>query len=304
MLGKLNGATDLPRVPIVEFPTILVAMTIYGGWMLLTAFHRTLPPLLLFVLGGIVVAWHGSFQHETIHGHPTRSRWINAAIGSIPLSLWLPYAIYRRTHIAHHATPHITDPFDDPESQYLTRASGPGYWLARSERTLLGRLILGPPIRIASFLLAEVRRLAHEPAITLREWVPHLVGVAVILLWLHHVDLPAGTYLLTFIYPGTALSLLRSFAEHRADEDQGARAAIIPRAGPFGLLFLNNNLHAVHHGRPDLPWYRLPAHYRRHRTDFTRAPEYASYGEVARRFLLVPHDSVVHPDYRKEAPVT
>ena len=33
---------------------------------------------------------------------------------------------------------------------------------------------------------------------------------------------------------------------------------IIERGGPFALLFLNNNLHAVHHDRPSVPWYRIP----------------------------------------------
>lgn len=304
MLGKLSGATDLPKVHFIEIQTVVVAVLVYGGWMLLTAFHRAIPLPLLAVLGAIVIAWHGSLQHETIHGHPTRSRWINAAVGSVPLSLWLPYAIYRRTHIAHHTTANITDPFDDPESHYLAHPSGLRFWLTRFERTLLGRLILGPLIRISSFLLAEAQRAGREPGHMLRDWAPHMVGVAVLLLWLGHVDFSIGTYLLTFVYPGTALSLLRSFAEHRADANHGARAAIIPRAGPFGLLFLNNNLHAVHHRRPDLPWYRLPAHYRRNKADFLGAPEYESYGVIARRFLLTPHDSVIHPNYRTELPVT
>ncbi|HEX7853673.1 MAG TPA: fatty acid desaturase [Sphingobium sp.] len=298
-----NSAVPSSRPGPVELPTLLLAIVIHGAWVLLTLWHATIPPLMLGMAGGIVVAWHGSLQHETIHGHPTGQRWINSAIGSVPLSLWLPYSIYRRTHVAHHATPNITDPFDDPESHYLTRGSGLRYWLARAEETLLGRLLLGPPIRIGHFLLTELRRATREPGAASREWIPHLAGVAVLLAWLHHVDLSLGQYLLAFVYPGTALSLLRSFAEHRADEDRSARAAIIPRAGPFGLLFLNNNLHAVHHARPELPWYRLPEHYRHHGAAFSYGPHYSSYGAVIRRYLLRPHDAVLHPDHigRQEA---
>lgn len=284
----------------LEIPTLLVAFVIYGAWLALTAFHSLLPLPCLALAGGIVIAWHGSLQHETIHGHPTGSRWINAAFGSVPLSLWLPYAVYRRTHIAHHETANITDPFDDPESQYLPRAGGVRFFLATLERTLAGRLIIGPPIRIGHFLAQELFNAARNPEASAREWLPHILLVLLLLGWLHRVDLPIGTYVLTFVYPGTALSLLRSFAEHRADPDRQCRAAIVARPGPFGLLFLNNNLHAVHHARPDLAWYALPEFHRRHRETFAAAPHYESYGAIATRHWRRPHDVVVHPNHAPE----
>ncbi|MDB5723547.1 MAG: fatty acid desaturase [Novosphingobium sp.] len=290
-----GGAVGKPRA--LEFRTIVVAIAIYAAWAMVTAFHAAIPILFQALIGGVILAWHGSLQHETIHGHPTRWRSLNAAIGIVPLSMWLPYSVYRRTHLAHHATPNITDPFDDPESQYLHRASGLRYRLALAEQTLLGRLILGPALRICAFLLAELRRGMSRPRELLRDWMAHLVGVAVLLVWLHHCDFPVANYILTFVYPGTALSLLRSFAEHRADDNRGVRAAIIPKPGPFGMIFLNNNLHAVHHARPDLPWYELPAQYHQHRETFEGVPSYKSYWVVIRRYMFRPHDRILHPDY-------
>lgn len=292
-----TAAAAEPTRKRIETPTLLVALAVHGGWLLLTAFHALLPWPFLMLAGGIVIAWHGSLQHETIHGHPTGIGWIDAAIGSVPLSLWLPYAIYRRTHIAHHETAHVTDPFDDPESQYLGSARGLRFRLAGLERTLVGRLVLGPPIRIGHFLVSQLRRAVHEPGLAARDWLPHLLCVAAIMVWLHRVDLPIGTYILSFVYPGTALTLLRSFAEHRADPDRQGRAAIITRPGPLGLLFLNNNLHAVHHARPDIPWYQLPTFHRGQEQAFAAAPHYASYGNIIVRYWLRPHDAVVHPDY-------
>lgn len=283
--------------PRIEWPTLLLALLIHGGWLALTFWHALLPLPLLMLLGGIVVAWHGSLQHETIHGHPTGNRRIDGAIGFAPLSLWLPYAAYRRTHLAHHRTPRITDPFDDPESHYLARAGGWKHWLARLEGTLAGRLILGPPIRIGQFLTAEAARAVGNPAAWAKDWLPHLAALVPLLGWLAWVDLPIGTYILAFVYPGTALSLLRSFAEHRASPEPHRRAAIIEGGGLLGLLFLHNNLHAVHHARPDLAWYRLPGHYRRNRTFFSATPLYRSYGEVARRFAWRAQDVLVHPDH-------
>lgn len=281
-----------------EWPTILLAVGIHAAWLALTYFHAAVPLPLLALLGGAVVAWHGSLQHETIHGHPTGIRRIDAAIGSAPLSLWLPYAIYRRSHLAHHAAPHITDPLGDPESHYLARAGGRAELFARLEATLLGRMLLGPPIRLGRFLAAEAARGYHEPLEVARDWLAHGLALLPLLFWLHWVGLSIGTYLLVFVYPGAAISLLRSFAEHRADADSRRRAAIIERPGIFGLLFLNNNLHAVHHARPELAWYNLPDHFREHRAIYAPAPYYRSYGEVAHRFALAAQDDVVHPAYR------
>lgn len=283
---------------IVEIPTLIVAAAIHGGWLMLTGWHDFLPLPVLALFGGLLIAWHSSLQHETIHGHPTGHRMIDAAIGSVPLSLWLPYSVYRSSHIAHHATRQTTDPHADPESHYCAEASGWRYHLARFEAPLGGRLLLGPPIRLGLFLISEARRAWTTPAAWARDWLPHLAMVAPVLWWLDHVDLPLGTYLLTFVYPGAALSLLRSFAEHRADADPARRAAIVERPGIFGLLFLNNNLHAVHHARPELAWYRLPGHFRSNRAAFALAPRYGSYGKIVREHAWQAQDHVVHPDYR------
>jgi fatty acid desaturase len=99
------------------------------------------------------------------------------------------------------------------------------------------------------------------------------------------------------VYPGLSLTLLRSFAEHRADLPGPSRAATVERAGPLGLLYLNNHLHTAHHDRPDLAWYRLPAHQRHHhaRLSAQAGRGYRSYGEIVRRFALAPHDALIHP---------
>jgi fatty acid desaturase len=292
----------------LEWPTLALAVLIYGGWLATTWFHARLPGWLLLVVGGWLVAWHGSLQHETIHGHPTGHRWIDALIGAIPLSLWLPYGVYRRSHLAHHAAAMITDPFEDPESRYIS-AAGPGAlgWFRliceRIQAPLAGRLLFGPPVAIARFGVAETGRAMNDPATVLRDWIPHLVGVTLIVGWLDICGFRPGSYLLLFVYPGTALSLLRSFAEHRADPSPHRRVAIVERAGPFALLYLNNNLHAAHHRAAGLPWYRLPAFYRRHRTALLAANGgllYRGYGDVARRFLFRAHDQLVHPVHRMD----
>jgi fatty acid desaturase len=297
-------AADAAAPRKVEAPTLVVAAAIYGGWLAATYWHDAIPVPLLAVAGGWLIAWHGSLQHETIHGHPTGSRRVNAAIGFPPLALWLPYAIYARSHVAHHRSPAISDPLHDPESRYVTHARGVAGMAARAQATLLGRLLLGPPIAVLTLLVEERLRARRAPVAVLRDWVPHFLAVALVAEWLAWARFGIGHYILLFVYPGMALTLLRSFAEHRADLSAPGRAATVERARILGLLYLNNNLHAAHHDRPDLAWYRLPAHYRTNRARLTgdARPAYPTYGAIARAFFLKRHDMLVHPAHRDAAP--
>ena len=119
-LGEPSAAAT-PSAP--EISTLVIAALIYGGWIGLTLCAARMPPLVVAVLGGWLLAWQGSLQHETIHGHPTGSPRFNSALGSPPLNLWLPYSRYRRLHLHHHATEHLTEPGADPESRYLDAAA-------------------------------------------------------------------------------------------------------------------------------------------------------------------------------------
>lgn len=292
------------RGDVIEWPTLILAVTIYACWTSTLFLHDQIPIWLLVPIGGWLIAWHGSLQHETIHGHPTRVAWLNALIGGLPLSLWLPYRCYQRDHIAHHATEAVTDPAADPESRYLAATQHERSRLrlvvAALQGPLPGRLVLGPFDIVARFLIDEARRIVREPARVARDWLPHLIGLAVVGAWLAWCRMGLGLYLAAFVYPGTALSLLRSFAEHRAAEQPGHRVAVVEKAGPFALLFLHNNLHAAHHRAPGLPWYRLPDHYRRHRTAILSDNGrllYDGYGDVARRFWRAPHDVLIHPGW-------
>jgi fatty acid desaturase len=289
-----------------EWPTLAIAVLIYAGWILATLFHRSIPIVLLAPLGGWLIAWQGSLQHETIHGHPTPWRALNRLIGFAPLSLWLPYEAYRRSHLAHHATERLTDPSSDPESRYLGPAGGAASALAAAQSTLLGRLTVGPPLEVARFLAAEISALSRGDGARWRSWAVHLLAVGLVLAWLGFVcGMSLTDYLLFFVYPGIALSLLRSFAEHRADAEPARRVATVEGAPMLGLLFLNNNLHATHHAYPGSPWWRLPRLYRSQRPQLIAdgAPIYAGYSEVFTRFALRAHDDLRHPQHLMPAEI-
>jgi fatty acid desaturase len=254
-------------------------------------------------MGSVLLTWYGSLQHETIHGHPTRSRWINAAIGGLPLALWVPYPIYRLTHIQHHRHSglRLTEVGHDPESFYLP----PGH-LAKVGRmrriilqancTLVGRLTLGPAIAIITFW-AEEFRVARTDSHRRRVWLAHVVASAAVLAWvcsICHVPLPI--YLFLVVYPSISLTHLRSFAEHRADDHSQQRTNVV-EAHPFwAAIFLNNNLHVAHHAHPHVPWYELPRVWRGMRQSNVRVGRiFAGYQEVARNYLLRPFITAEHP---------
>jgi fatty acid desaturase len=301
---SINALTPAKRAPAsaVEWPTLGIAIAIYGGWLAATRLHGDLPWVLRAAVGGWLIAWHGSLQHEVIHGHPTPWRRLNILIGSVPLSLWLPFERYRRTHLAHHATERITEPDADPESRYLPppgETPGLDHRLGALQAALLSRMLIGPVVEIWRFLRSEALAVRRGDAGQAGAWVRHLLAAAIVVAWLKLVcGMTLIDYLLTFVYPGAALTLIRSFAEHRAHDLPGHRVAIVERAPVLGLLFLNNNLHAVHHDHPAAAWYSLPGLYRHDRERVLKANGglvYAGYREVFARFLFKPHDVLVHP---------
>ncbi|MDP9634971.1 UNVERIFIED_ORG: fatty acid desaturase [Ensifer adhaerens] len=300
----LPSQSALSIIARIEWQTVALALVIYGGFFGLTWFWQAMPAAAVFGLGGWLIAWHGSLQHEVIHGHPTRNRLVNDAIGWPPLSLWLPYAIYREEHLVHHRDEHLTDPIEDPESSYFTQnaweAMGRlGKALASWNTTLLGRLTIGPLVMIVNFLAQETMQILKGDRQRAYIWARHIIGVAFVSAWVFWIcDMPLWLYLLGFVYFGAALSRLRSYAEHRYADNHDERTAIVENSALFGVLFLFNNLHVLHHQRPGVPWYRIPFLYRRYRTILIEANGglvYDGYRDVARRFLLRPHDDPRHP---------
>ncbi len=293
------------RLPAsIEFPTLVVAVAIYGGFGVLTWFHAALPWWILLPLGGYLVAWHGSLQHEVVHGHPTPWAWVNEALVLPSLWLWVPFRVYRETHLAHHNDDILTDPVEDPESFYVTAeawaAAGP---LARAwltvQNSLAGRLVFGPLRCVRLFFSAEAARLLKGDVSHGKAWALHLLGSALVLGWVLWVcDMPFWQYLLFFAYPGLSLTLLRSFLEHRAVPDPAERSAIVEAEPPLALMFLNNNLHVVHHAKPGLAWYKLPPLYRSERAGFLATNGgyfFKGYREVFRRYFLRAKEHPLHP---------
>jgi len=285
-------------------PTWLIAIVIYAGFGILTWHYHAIPWWLVMPAGGILLAWQGSVQHEAVHGQLAPWRWLNDLPALPPLALWLPFPIYRATHVAHHDFDILTEPWRDPESFYVDQST----WrrLPRATRallvvynTLLGRLLIGPFLVIGQFLWAEATALARGDRRHLAIWLWHVPATALVLAWVVGAcAIPLGQYLLLFVLPGASVTLIRSYAEHKAAWTPFERTAVIEAGAFFSLLFFNNNLHFAHHKRPDLPWHALPGYYRRQRAQLLEENGgllYRGYREIFRRFLVRPVDTPAHP---------
>ncbi|MDG1518894.1 MAG: fatty acid desaturase [Yoonia sp.] len=248
---------------------------------------------------GILIAFQSSLQHEALHGHPFASARLNTALAFVSLIVVVPYTRFRDTHLAHHNDAQLTDPYDDPETNFLD----PDVWarlpciaqgLLVINNTLIGRLSVGPLIGTAMFLHGEWQQ--RTPDIVW-QWAVHLIAVAIVAgaVW---ISPTAGWQYVVAIYIGTAILKLRTFLEHQAAARASARSVIVERGGGFGFLFLNNNLHVVHHMHPKVPWYALPRLYADNRAHYQRRNGgyvYRSYWAVMRAYGVRCKDPVCHP---------
>ena len=298
-------ATSFSNRPI-EWPTLAVMAAVYLVLGLLLAFHATLPWWIILPIGAYAAALHSSLQHEVLHGHPTRKRWLNEALVFVTPTMWLPFHRYRETHLTHHNDAHLTDPHKDPESYYLLPeewAAMPGLkrTLYTMNQTLAGRMVMGPAISIIRFWGSELRDCARGDAAKVKAWAIFAAACACTISIVMWFGMPLWQYLLLIAYPGISLALIRSFCEHQAAEKVEHRTIIVEASPFWSLLFLNNNLHVAHHEKPTIAWYRLPALYRAEKQAMiTRNNGYLmrGYAEIFRRYFLKAKEPVAYPDVR------
>ncbi|RFP18803.1 MULTISPECIES: fatty acid desaturase [unclassified Duganella] len=288
-----------------EWPTWLLIVVIYGGWFLTLTYWRQIgdvPATLLMIWW---CAWYMSLQHELIHGHPTPWAWVNRLFGYAPLAIWYPYRLYRDSHLRHHIDFHLTMPALDTESYYVSPAVWAGlskpvqllYWF---NKTFWGRLLVGPAIAVAAAWSEALRQPLRGEWRNVPMWLIHFAMLGGLLWWVHAAfGMSPLYYVLAISYPAQSLTMIRSYYEHRPAAEHKQRIVLNEAGFVFRVLFLNNNLHLVHHDLPSLPWYLLPRVYRARRAAYnTRSGGFHlhGYGELMRRFGFTPVDAPVHPN--------
>lgn len=279
----------------------------YGVWAASGIYLWPQWPLASLVVLTLAVALHSSLMHEASHGHPTRDADLNEVLVGLPVGLVYPFRRFKALHLRHHADERLTDPFDDPESYYHAlwkHRELPGWLkaLLKANNTMVGRFVIGPAIANAGFLATEAKLIAAGDRAVRRAWLHHAAGLAAVLPVVVFVfDIPFWAYLAP-VYFGQSLIAIRTFAEHQWSERPDGRTIIVERS-PLALLFLNNNLHLVHHKMPTVAWYRLPALFRERRGEWLTMNDgyvYPSYLALLRDFAFRAKEPVVHPALRRE----
>lgn len=292
-----------------EWPTLGLLAACYAVWAVAVFALPHLSLWLAVPVAAWAIAQHSSLQHEMIHGHPFRDPHWNEALVFPALTLAIPYRRFRDSHLAHHRDTNLTDPYDDPESNYLAERDWnalPG-WLRlvlRVNNTLAGRLLIGPVVGQAFWMISDWRLVRAGDRRVVAGWLLHLPAMGLVILLVAASPMPLWAYGMA-AYAALSLLKIRTFLEHQAHERARGRTVIIEDRGPLALLFLNNNLHVVHHMHPRVPWYRLPGLYRANRARYLGVNEgyrYGSYAEIFARYLFRAKDPVPHPLLRREAP--
>ncbi len=294
---------------IIELPTLSLIILNYAVWLVLVMFGHAIPVILWILLFALNSTLFLSLTHEAIHGHPTRNVRANRLLVLFPLGWVFPYERFRDTHIQHHETDELTDPFDDPESWYYPKLAYEKMnaivqLFLTFNNTLLGRMLIGPVISVSKFYVSETVQLLTNKNMRwylMRIWTMHFMLVTVLIIFIKsYSQVPLWSYFIAS-YLGLSLLMIRTYLEHQASEGHAERTVIIERCCPLAFLFLYNNLHAVHHEKPGIPWYELPHYYHKHSDQLKQSNNhyiYASYGEIFRKYFLTPKEAIPHPFLR------
>ncbi len=264
MLLALMGAATIGA--LLGLP-ILLQIDARFGWLLLPV--------------ALLTNFFWSLHHEAIHGNLHPDRRVNLLAGrAMAILLGSSFHVLRFAHLMHHRfnrsprdRPDVYDPAVSSKAAarlgflgnlvigvHLSELGAPVLcWLPRAAiRRILARIYRGDdPAMI------EIRRAAHrlflDPAQLRCIRTDALLSASL----LTAAAVAFGAHwpmLLAFLAGRGALISIFDNVYHFGtpiDRPHYARNLALPR--PLQLLFLNMNLHRVHHGRPAIPWWALPA---------------------------------------------
>ena len=292
-------------------PTWALILLVYTSWGLFTYYASALSWWVLSPVGAVILCLHGSVQHELIHGHPSPWRWLNDSLGWLPLSLWMPYFQYRHHHRLHHEINTLCEPGLDPESYYhwphdwhLKHAVMRLLW--HINYTFIGRLIIGPWLVVGLFIGSQTKQVIQgftkpfckTTVLHQLNWMLHLVLVAGVLIWLDYQGVVWWQYIILCVWPGLSLTLMRSYAEHRPGNTNHERCVVIEGSWFTRLLFMNVNIHQVHHEFPHVPWFMVHGHWLRYRQSILVSNGvyfYQDYWSLMMQTMVRQKDSPMYP---------
>ncbi|MCB9681031.1 MAG: fatty acid desaturase [Alphaproteobacteria bacterium] len=240
----------------LAWPTIALATVSCGGWAALVVGHvlGVVPTAVVVPVNALLVYVAFTPLHEATHGNVGGKgrAWVDTVVGWVTAAVLLsPFPAFRALHLQHHA--HTNDPDEDPDIHVA--GDGPRVAVAavltlvQYEWTYWTHIVWAVP-KARAELPAAVLGLS---VLTVGWGALALTGHADTLVWAIGVPAWVAT---------TALALAFDWLPHRPHSARGR--FVDTRALPQRWLdvpLLGQNLHAVHHAWPRVPWYRYRAVY-------------------------------------------
>ena len=269
-LALLTGMASLTISGLIVLPLWLLPGDARWGWLLAPV--------------ALLTNFFWALHHEAIHGafHGDRQR--NLLAGRVmAILLGSSFHVLRFGHLMHHR--YNRNPIDRPDT--YDPATTPKH---RARVTFLGNLVFGVylaelAVPLACWLpRAAIRRVVDrvyrgdDPALVAIRLAAHrlfldprrlrIIRTDAVLAW-SLIALSAAAFgehwpmLLAFLIArGVLISVLDNVYHFGTPIDRPDYARNLSLPGPLRLLLLNMNLHRVHHLRPALPWWALPAQFR------------------------------------------
>jgi fatty acid desaturase len=289
----LNQVRVWPNLIILPAVVVGFAALVLGwpstqiGWRIFWVVMTTYP----------LLCW-GSLLHETAHQTLGSSRRFNIWLGKIIGTLtFVPYSVYRETHIRHHAylnRPNDWElwPYSDPTKSRTFRR-----WFVWLD--LICGIAVTPYIysrivwhRDSPITSPAVRRsIRREYWAMLAVWLSALTAIVVAFQWV-----PRENWTFWWLVPALAagsLQVVRKFTEHLGmasyDPLQGARTVIgtnwLTRLNSF--FSLDIIVHGPHHRHPKLTHLELADRMRRYHAqpDAAPYPLFPTYAAAVRHML-------------------
>ena len=286
-----------------EWPTMSLLALVYVLYALVLIYASSLGWALSILILIPLITLHSSIQHELIHTIEQKYPFLAQTLVFPAIGLFIPYLRFRDQHLAHHENENLTDPFDDPESNYMA----PEMWdtlpnwlklVFQIDSTLLGRMLLGPFVGNIIFMVEDWRlwRGHRDPSVAIA-WLAHIPAAALVVYWVSLSDLPFWAYFIA-AYFGLSVLKIRTYLEHRAEEQANGRSVIIEDRGVLAFLFLNNNYHAAHHAHPMVRWYHLPKLFSQHREKYlgrNGGYYFQNYWAIFKAYAFQAKEPVAHP---------
>lgn len=240
--------------------------------------------LVCAVIQGVLYVGVLEALHQATHGNLFTARWANRAVGMVlGALLFMPYTRYKFFHAYHHA--YTATDLDPEKALYVSPMKG-----------AFAPFILAPWGQVGfSSLVLKTNKYLKE-----RYSSEDAVSIAFVFLclgaFLACLAVDPWRAVCAFLIPFCVFAwadYLFNQAEHynipileseRPEQATSSNDLLLPRW--LSVIFLNRNLHRVHHCFPKTPWYSAPAKFRQMQQEGVGlASQTLSFGEFCKNYF-------------------